>query len=83
MMGGPNFDQLEVMRRAVRLPVIASGGVCSPDHVRRLRAAGVYGCIVGRALYEGQVSLPDLLALARAEPGPQAATPSTHTTGTR
>jgi phosphoribosylformimino-5-aminoimidazole carboxamide ribotide isomerase len=68
------------MQRAVRLPLIASGGVCSPDHVRRLRAAGVYGCIVGRALYERQVSLPDLLTLARNDSGSQAATPSTHTT---
>src|SRR5947209_3436351 len=59
MMGGPNFDALAEMRSAVALPVIASGGVCTPDHVRRLAAAGTHGCIIGRALYEGSLDLSE------------------------
>src|SRR5213079_3373601 len=59
MMGGPNFDALAEMRAAVALPVIASGGVCTPDHVRRLAAAGTHGCIIGRALYEGTLDLSE------------------------
>jgi phosphoribosylformimino-5-aminoimidazole carboxamide ribotide isomerase len=78
MLSGPNFDALAEMRAATRLPVIASGGVSSLEQVRRLAEAGTFGCIVGRALYEGAFSLPEALVLVRATP--QAATPLTHTT---
>lgn len=78
MMSGPNYDALGEMRTATRLPVIASGGVSSMEHVRRLSEAGTFGCIIGRALYEGQVSLPEALAAARTTPSQ--ATPSTRTT---
>jgi phosphoribosylformimino-5-aminoimidazole carboxamide ribotide isomerase len=82
MMAGPNHESLAELRAATRLPVIASGGVSSLGHARRLAEAGTFGCIVGRALYEGQVSLPDLLTLAPAAAGTgqRTATPSTHTT---
>jgi phosphoribosylformimino-5-aminoimidazole carboxamide ribonucleotide (ProFAR) isomerase len=44
--------------------VIASGGVSSIDDLRRLRDLGVEnltGVIVGRAIYEGRVTIPDAL----------------------
>jgi phosphoribosylformimino-5-aminoimidazole carboxamide ribotide isomerase len=62
MMSGPNFDQLVEMKNAMPLPVIASGGVCTLDHVRRLMAEGIPGCIIGRALYEGSLDLAAVLA---------------------
>jgi len=65
MMSGPNFEALAEMAAAVPLPVIASGGVCTLDHVRRLIDAGVPGCIIGRALCEGQLDLSAVLTLAR------------------
>lgn len=65
MMSGPNFEQLTEMRAAVTLPVIASGGVCSLEHVTRLTAAGTFGCIIGRALYEGTLNLSGALKAAR------------------
>jgi phosphoribosylformimino-5-aminoimidazole carboxamide ribotide isomerase len=64
MMAGPNFDALAEMRSAVPLPVIASGGVCTLDHVRRLAEAGTHACIIGRALYEGTLNLEDTIAAA-------------------
>jgi phosphoribosylformimino-5-aminoimidazole carboxamide ribotide isomerase len=78
MMSGPNFAALVEMRQATRLPVIASGGISSSEHVRQLADAGTFGCIIGRALYEGQISLPEVLAIVRATP--TQATPSTRTT---
>lgn len=65
MMGGPNFAALDELRAAVTLPVIASGGVSTLDDVGRLTAAGVPGCIIGRALYEGSLDLSAVLDLAR------------------
>lgn len=44
------------------LSVIASGGVASLEDVRQVRAAGLSGVIVGRALYEGAVDLKEALA---------------------
>jgi phosphoribosylformimino-5-aminoimidazole carboxamide ribotide isomerase len=69
MMSGPNFEQLAEMRDAVRLPVIASGGVSAHEHVAKLVSMNLFGCIVGRALYEGTVDLSVILATARAKDG--------------
>lgn len=63
MMSGPNYEALAQMRVATRLPVIASGGVSTIAQVRRLAEAGTFGCIIGRALYEGTIQLPEALAL--------------------
>ena len=57
MMSGPNIPALAEMVRAVRLPVIASGGVSNAGDIREAAAAGAAGCIVGRALYEGSLTL--------------------------
>jgi phosphoribosylformimino-5-aminoimidazole carboxamide ribotide isomerase len=67
MLAGPNLTALAEMQQAVPLPVIASGGVTTADDVSRLAALPVAGCIIGRALYEGTLSLGD--ALARASQG--------------
>ena len=57
MMSGPNIPALAEMVRAVRLPVIASGGVSNAGDIREAATAGAAGCIVGRALYEGSLTL--------------------------
>lgn len=67
MMSGPNFDALAELQAAVRLPVIASGGISTLEHVARLVSTECYGCIIGRALYEGSLALKDVLSAARAE----------------
>ena len=46
------------------LAVLASGGVASLEHIKKLRTTGVEGVIVGRALYTGAVSLPEAVAAA-------------------
>jgi phosphoribosylformimino-5-aminoimidazole carboxamide ribotide isomerase len=64
---GPNLTALAEMQRAVDLPVIASGGIASGEDVSRLAALPVAGCIIGRALYEGTLSLADAQAKARCQ----------------
>jgi phosphoribosylformimino-5-aminoimidazole carboxamide ribotide isomerase len=61
MMAGPNFESTAMLARSTAIPVIASGGVSDLSHVARLRSEGVFGAIIGRALYEGQIKLPDTL----------------------
>ena len=66
MMAGPNFTAMDEMNRAVEVPVVASGGVTTADDVRRLAELGLAGCIIGRTLYEGKLTLAAALAAAAA-----------------
>ncbi len=61
--GGPNVQATADLARAVPgLEVIASGGVATVAHVEALRATRVIAaCVVGRALYDGTLSLRALL----------------------
>jgi phosphoribosylformimino-5-aminoimidazole carboxamide ribotide isomerase len=64
---GPDLEGTRaVARRAPGIPVIASGGVGTLDHVRAVAGLGVDGLIVGRAIYTGAVRLADALAVAGA-----------------
>ncbi len=65
MLAGPNLAALAEMLAAVDVPLVASGGVTNKEDVARLAATGVAGCIIGRALYEGTLGLPEALAAAR------------------
>jgi phosphoribosylformimino-5-aminoimidazole carboxamide ribotide isomerase len=64
MLSGPNFEAMAEMQQAVAVPVIASGGVTTADDVRQLARLGLAGCIIGRALYEGTLTLADAIAAA-------------------
>ncbi|HEX4128798.1 MAG TPA: 1-(5-phosphoribosyl)-5-[(5-phosphoribosylamino)methylideneamino]imidazole-4-carboxamide isomerase [Pirellulales bacterium] len=65
MLAGPNLRALDQVRRAVVLPVIASGGVTTAADVTALAALPMAGAIIGRALYERRLRLADALAAAR------------------
>jgi phosphoribosylformimino-5-aminoimidazole carboxamide ribotide isomerase len=62
MLSGPNIHRTQVLARAVRTPVIASGGVKEVEDIRRLVPTGVAGVVIGRSLYEGALTLKDALA---------------------
>ncbi len=59
---GLNVETAARLARLGGLRVIASGGVAGPEDIRRARRAGLHGVIIGRALYEGHLSLRALLA---------------------
>lgn len=67
LLSGPNFPAVhEVVEHAAGLPspvaVIASGGVSSIEHLRRLEQIGVEGVIIGKALYTGALDLREAIA---------------------
>ncbi len=67
MQTGPNLEETRRLAEAVRIPVIASGGVSSIDDIRRLlplESAGVSGVITGRALYTGALDLKEAIRIA-------------------
>ena len=57
----PNFEATAEMVSRVSVPVIAAGGISSVEDLTRLAALGVEGAVVGRAIYTGDVSLPEAL----------------------
>jgi phosphoribosylformimino-5-aminoimidazole carboxamide ribotide isomerase len=64
MLQGPNVELYEeIGRRLPRLAVQASGGVSSLSDLERLNTDGA---IIGKALWEGRISLEEALGLARA-----------------
>jgi len=63
-MTGPNVHATEEVARATKVPVIASGGVTTPDDVRRLAKLPIAGMIIGRALYEGRLDLSEAIRIA-------------------
>lgn len=69
-LAGPDVELYEQLLSASAVPVIASGGVGTAEHLRVLAAVAVgerclEGAIVGRALYDGAVTLSDALLAAQ------------------
>jgi phosphoribosylformimino-5-aminoimidazole carboxamide ribotide isomerase len=63
------------LAQAVRIPVIASGGLASIDDVHRLLqpdCALIAGAITGRALYDGRIDPQAALAAIAQTRGPAA-----------
>lgn len=63
MLTGPNLESIREVAQLSPVPVIASGGVSSDadiDALRNLFTDGVEGCIVGKALYEGEIALSSI-----------------------
>jgi phosphoribosylformimino-5-aminoimidazole carboxamide ribotide isomerase len=58
---GVDVSSAVELQSATGLQVVASGGVSCLDDVRRVREAGLAGVIIGRALYEGKLSLSDAI----------------------
>jgi len=68
---GINVEETRKIARAVKIPVIASGGVATLDDIRALKPLeeeGVEGVIVGRALYAGAFKLRQGIDIASTDP---------------
>ena len=57
----PNFSAIFELVQALKLPVIASGGISTLSHLKMLRKIGVEGAIVGKALYTGNIDYKQAL----------------------
>ncbi len=58
----PNFSAIAELIDTIRLPIIASGGISSLNHLKMLKKLGAEGAIVGKALYTGDINLKKALA---------------------
>ena len=66
-MRGTNLDLYRRLAGETGLEIVASGGVSTLEDVRALKEIGVWGAILGKALYTGAVDLQDALAIAKEE----------------
>ncbi|MDD3212739.1 MAG: 1-(5-phosphoribosyl)-5-[(5-phosphoribosylamino)methylideneamino]imidazole-4-carboxamide isomerase [Eubacteriales bacterium] len=70
LQAGTNLEAYRKLQTIGGLQVIASGGLTYEQEVAELRDLGVYGVIVGKALYTGRLSLSRVLAIAKGEEEP-------------
>lgn len=62
MLSGPNVALYKKLSKQFdKLKIIASGGVGSYQHLEDLRETKCYGVIIGKAIYEGRVTLNELV----------------------
>lgn len=61
MMAGPNFEEIKNMKNRIKSNLIASGGISTAEDVRKLKEMGIFGCVIGKALYTGGITLSDVL----------------------
>jgi phosphoribosylformimino-5-aminoimidazole carboxamide ribotide isomerase len=64
-MQGCNLDLYREMSEKFTMQIIASGGVSSIEDVKRLAAMDLYGAIIGKAYYTGDINLKEAIEVAK------------------
>lgn len=64
-MRGANRALYKLLQERFSMKIVASGGVSSLDDVRALAALGLYGAIVGKALYTGDIGLKEAIEVVK------------------
>ena len=67
MMMGTNLELYAELQSRYDMNITASGGVSTLDDVKKLTEMGLYGAILGKALYTGAIDLCDALKVARGQ----------------
>ena len=62
---GANLKQLSEIESNVSCNIIASGGVKNIEDVKNIKNVGVYGAIIGKAIYSGDIFLQDAIEIGR------------------
>jgi phosphoribosylformimino-5-aminoimidazole carboxamide ribotide isomerase len=60
MLQGPSLDLYREILDAVKINLIASGGISSIGDIEDVRETGCEGVIIGKAVYEGKITLKEL-----------------------
>ena len=64
-MRGTNREMYRMLSERYRVQITASGGVSSLEDVRSLREMNLYGAIIGKAYYTGELNLKEAIEVAR------------------
>ena len=61
-LAGIDLREFRQLTSETSSKILASGGITSNEDIKNLRKVGVWGCVIGKALYEGRIS-PDVLTI--------------------
>ena len=64
-MRGTNRELYSELSEKFTMDIVASGGVSTIDDVKALRSMNLYGAIVGKAIYTGDIDLKEAIEVAR------------------
>lgn len=64
-LGGVRLENVSKTVKSSRIPILYSGGVSTKEDVLNLKAVGVKGVIIGRALYDRRLKLKEIMDLVR------------------
>ena len=64
-LGGTNLPLYRELSEEFSMNIVASGGVSTLDDVRALKEMDLYGAILGKALYTGNINLKDAIMLCK------------------
>ena len=64
-MRGTNREMYRTLSQKYSLQITASGGVSTMEDVRQLREMDLYGAIIGKAYYTGDIDLKKAIEVAR------------------
>ena len=66
MLKGPDFDGMKELLNAVKMSVIASGGISSLDDLKKfmaMKSSNLLGAITGKAIYEGKLDFSEAVKI--------------------
>lgn len=64
---GPSFDLYENIHQQSRIQFVVSGGIKDAQDIYKVNQLGYYGCIVGKAYYEGKIDLKEVISCLQKE----------------
>ena len=64
-LAGPNFEQLDCLKKSVDIKIIASGGIKNCQHIKQLAEMDLYGAICGKSIYSGNLSLREAIQIGK------------------
>jgi phosphoribosylformimino-5-aminoimidazole carboxamide ribotide isomerase len=60
-MEGVNSENIKAVVASTKKPVIVSGGVTEASDLRKIKEAGAWGAVIGKALYTGRIGVKEAL----------------------
>lgn len=58
---GPNFDMYKEIKDNSNINFVVSGGIKNKENILEISKLNYYGCIVGKAYYDGKVDLEEVI----------------------
>lgn len=67
LLAGTNLALYRELSERFQVDIVASGGITTLEDVKKLNDMGLYGAILGKALYTGNIDLAEAIALTKGE----------------